>query len=272
MAERALPAGDDDPIPTTSPKHPEFIPPQPPPPNPQKLILSNSNSSTATFRSGTYIVRVPKDQIYRMPPPEHATIVERHRGSGVNKKSCSYCCLGIIAFIILFIITLVAVILTMLAKSGDPKFSVERVVVKGKLGRPDYNVTLEARNPNSRVAIVYKDGGGASLYFKQKKIANGKYPSLYQGSGKSKEVALVLHGSNMKLPKEIEKSLESSHSSTYKKGHRVSLSLNMDIPARMRIGTLNSRSRKFHVTCDITVDTLAKGTKVLKQECQTERK
>ncbi|PQM42818.1 hypothetical protein Pyn_34944 [Prunus yedoensis var. nudiflora] len=136
MAERALPAGDDDHIPTTSPKHPEFIPPQPPPPNPQQLILSNSNSSTANFRSGTYIVRVPKDQIYRVPPPEHATIVERHRNPGVNKKCCSYCCLGIIAFIILFIITLVAVILTMLAKSGDPKFSVERVVVKGKLGGP----------------------------------------------------------------------------------------------------------------------------------------
>ncbi|PQM41445.1 hypothetical protein Pyn_20596 [Prunus yedoensis var. nudiflora] len=86
MAERALPAGDDDPIPTTSPKHPEFIPPQPPPPNPQQLILSNSNSSTANFRSGTYIVRVPKDQIYRVPPPEHATIVERH-GTRVSTKS-----------------------------------------------------------------------------------------------------------------------------------------------------------------------------------------
>ncbi|KAM2668604.1 hypothetical protein EV2_020182 [Malus domestica] len=258
------------------PEYPQFPPLTLPPSTSRQLVISQpQNPSVATFRSGTYVVQVPKDQIYHVPPPENAYIVERHQDPSRKRKRplcCNLYCIGILAFIVLLVVMLVTIFSVMFAKSENPKFSVERVVVHSKSnGRPDYSLTLRVRNPNSRVAIVY-NGGGTSLHFKQKTIANGKYPSLTQGTGKSKEVTIVVHGANVILPKEIKKSLGVSESSSSTKKVQVSLSLNMNIPARLRIGTLKSRSMKFHATCDITVDELSKRTKVLKQECETQRK
>ncbi|KAL5777153.1 hypothetical protein ACOSP7_010079 [Xanthoceras sorbifolium] len=59
--------------------------------------------TTPAFRPGTFIVRVPKGQIYRVPPPENALIVESH--NTVNNKGrpcCSwFCCVLIIVILVL---------------------------------------------------------------------------------------------------------------------------------------------------------------------------
>ncbi|KAM1119808.1 hypothetical protein ACFX2B_043346 [Malus domestica] len=257
-------------------EHPQFPPPTPPLSTSRQLIISQPQyPSVATFRSGTYIVQVPKDQNYHVPPLENAHIFERHQDPSRKRKRplcCNLYCIGIIAFIVLLVVMLVRIFSIMFANSENPIFSIERVVVHSKSnGLPDYSVTLRVQNPNSRLAIVY-NGGDTSLHFRQKTIANGKYPSLTQGVGKSEEVTIVIHGANVILPKEIKKSLGVSESSSNTKKVQVSLSLNMNIPARLSIGTLKSRSMKFHVTCDITVDKLSKRTKVLRQECKTQRK
>ncbi|KAI3460017.1 hypothetical protein Pfo_016680 [Paulownia fortunei] len=50
-------------------------------------------SSQPTFHSGTYVVQVPKDQIYRVPPPENAFMLEE-RNRKQNKQKRSSCCFG----------------------------------------------------------------------------------------------------------------------------------------------------------------------------------
>lgn len=239
-------------------------------PSSQELIPHNSSQYT-TFRAGTYVVQVPKDQIYRIPPPENASIVERHLDPSNRKKKplcCSFICLGILGFILLFIILLVAGLYVSLILSKDPKFSIQRLVYNNKTAshRPDYTVTLKAKNSNSKVAILYQKGGDASLHLKTQEIATAKYPSFNQDSGKSKEFVVTFHGSKIKLPKEIQKSRTSR-----KPKVRVKFSLAMDIPGRMKMGAMK-RSMTFHVDCDFTVDTLVKGTRVLNEECHTNRK
>jgi hypothetical protein len=78
---------------------------------------------------------------------------------------------------------------------------------------------------------------------------------------------LVRGSNNVVLPTEIEKSMK-----TQKPRVQVSFSLKMDVMARMRIGLLNSGSMKLAVACDLTVDTLAKDTRILTQKCRTERR
>lgn len=46
-------------------------------------------SSQPAVQPATYVVQVPKDQIYRVPPPEHAFILaERHANQKKQKGSC----------------------------------------------------------------------------------------------------------------------------------------------------------------------------------------
>ncbi|CAI9259514.1 unnamed protein product [Lactuca saligna] len=53
---------------------------------------------------GTYVVQVPKDRIYRTPPPENALIVERYRNSPAKKQSnCVKYLLISIAIIVLLL-------------------------------------------------------------------------------------------------------------------------------------------------------------------------
>ncbi|XP_050378037.1 NDR1/HIN1-like protein 13 [Argentina anserina] len=238
-------------------------------PSSQEFVPHNQSQYT-TFRAGTYVVQVPKDQIYRIPPPENASIVQRHRDPSKKKKPmcCNFICLGILFFFLLFIILLITGLYVSVILSKDPKFSVQRLVYNNKTrsNRPDYTITLQSQNRNSQAAVLYKNGGDASLNLKTQEIATGSYPSFEQDSGKSKEFAVIFHGSKIKLPTDIQKS-----STTQKPQVHVKFSLSMDIPGRMRRGALK-RSMTFHVECDFTVDTLVKGTRVLNQECQTNRK
>ncbi|KAF7140975.1 hypothetical protein RHSIM_Rhsim06G0084300 [Rhododendron simsii] len=51
-----------------------------------KTIPVPTESSDLGPRSGTYVVQVPKDQIYRFPTPKHALIAERHCKQPQGKK------------------------------------------------------------------------------------------------------------------------------------------------------------------------------------------
>jgi len=87
MAEQATPSSVDDNDPNTSSDQPEN--------NSQLVALPAENTQSA----GIYVVQVPKDQIYRVPPPENAILAEHHgKPFRSNKKkphrSCCLCCIS----------------------------------------------------------------------------------------------------------------------------------------------------------------------------------
>ncbi|XVF39496.1 hypothetical protein PTKIN_Ptkin01aG0039200 [Pterospermum kingtungense] len=58
-----------------------------------QVIVQIQQPDLPAFRSGTYVVQVPKDRIYRVPPPENALIAERHRNNqGSNCNNYRRCC------------------------------------------------------------------------------------------------------------------------------------------------------------------------------------
>jgi len=231
--------------------------------------------ASAAFRSGTYVVQVPKNQIYRGPPPENAVIAERHRNPAHNttKRPCGSCCrlscsCVLPLLILVLVLGLIAGIFSVLLRPKDPIFKAERVAFNRLNSYPEYDIRLRAKNPNKIFGILYKKGGVASLSFRQREIAKGSYPTFYQDHNNSTVFGILFRGSNnVVLPTEIEKSMK-----TQKPRVQVSFSLKMDVMARMRIGLLNSGSMKLAVACDLTVDTLAKDTRILTQKCRTERR
>ncbi|GAU24548.1 hypothetical protein TSUD_148890 [Trifolium subterraneum] len=77
-------------------------PPSAPPPQD-----SNSKPQLPAINPGTYVVRVPKDQIYRVPPPENAHIVEQHHSAPPKKTNCTRC--YCITFIIIFLAVVILI-------------------------------------------------------------------------------------------------------------------------------------------------------------------
>ncbi|GFY85820.1 hypothetical protein Acr_04g0005580 [Actinidia rufa] len=224
--------------------------------------------------SGTYIVQVPKDQIYRFPPPEHAVLAERHRHLLQQKRPCCSCCLCIFISVIIIALVLgliggIGVLVFLQHKS--PKFQIVNFLVNNPLPNhnqkhPEYDIALKAENPCQRVRILYDEGGDASLFFKQQEIATGKYPTFDQAPQNSTVFKMIFRGSKITLPKEMEKSIKSTNQKVH-----ISLSISMGVPIRLKMGALKTGSKKASVSCNLTVDTLAKHTRILSQECQTKR-
>lgn len=221
------------------------------------------------YDSNTYVVQVPKDQIYRVPPPENARIVEKYRNPTIKRRNsrCTNVCWIIL---VLFVIGIsIGITLLILHKVYSPKgavFSIADVRVKNQ-SRPAYEFIMKVKNPNENVAISYENDGDAFLLFKKKKLATGKFPELEQESSDSRNIHITLTGSNTAVPDEVSKSMHDK-----KTERAVSLELKLNLKGGMNLGFLNLWSKDMHVVCDFKVSTLRAGTKVLSQKCDTQIK
>ncbi|KAM5577326.1 NDR1/HIN1-like protein 13 [Rosa sericea] len=223
----------------------------------------------------TYVIHFPKDQIYRVPPPENAILGDKHRPV-TKKKSRKSCCWALlVVLLVLFLIFGIALLTWYLVLSHkDPTFSIIQVQVKqsnssdsSKDSDLGYNITLKAVNPNDKMSIRFENGGGTSLLYRQKDIAKGKFPSDQLDDDESDTVKLVLNGTSAELPSEVQESIEETSS---KKTTPLSLSLKIsDLPVHIKYGFFKSWDEKAEVECKFKVDTLGLGTKVLEQNCDT---
>lgn len=241
----------------------------------QSLFLSLSSPSN--IRSDTYVIQIPKDQIYRIPPPENAVIAERYRQKPDEKKffSPSKSCILIIGGILIvlaLIIALTLVALSIIFIPKAPTFSIARVQVNNPQNSthkssqsPGYTISLKAKNPNDEMGINYKGNGDVTLSFKGKKIATGKFPTLYQDEKGYKMIKFSLAGTKATLPKEIAKSLKDKKSKV-----PVSLALNAKILVKVNLGMIKTWVKDANVACQFKVSTLGSGIRILSQECQSQ--
>ncbi|KAL5076547.1 hypothetical protein RYX36_015531 [Vicia faba] len=235
--------------------------PLPPPPQD-----SNSIPQLPDIGHGTYVVQVPKDQIYRIPPPENARIAELHRKPHTKEtnRTCCWCIVFIVVFLAIVILVggflsgLFPIVLT----PKDPKFSIQHFLLQSK-PRSQYKITIQAQNPNTNVDILYK-GGEVSLSLKRQKIASGDYPTFSQANQNSTNFEVTLKSSTTKLPKEVEESKKNVKTKV-----RVTFSLSINVQTQMKMSLLQSGSRTYDVNCQVSVDSLAKTTKVVSQQCET---
>ncbi|KAK8652838.1 hypothetical protein V6N13_126861 [Hibiscus sabdariffa] len=223
----------------------------------------------------TYVVQVPKDQIYRVPPPENAGIVERHReaAKAKGKSTKGNCSTILLWFLIVFLLLCVIIggtltVIYFIFTPQAPSFSVTKLHVKQqKQGSPPtYDVTLKAKNPNEKMGIEYKsDEDGGNLIFWTKNLGYGDIPGLKQNGGDSSNIDIKIHGLKEKtVPPNVQKSI-----SDKKTKHQISLKLKLESPLVFNVWTLKLWKKNLDVSCDFRVSTLAQGTKILSQKCKT---
>ncbi|XP_050240792.1 NDR1/HIN1-like protein 13 [Quercus robur] len=242
-----------------------------PPPPPSPLLIT----PPPDMNSETYVIQIPKDQIYRIPPPENALFVERNGKKPVekNKKSRPQCWVwitGSILVVLALIIALILVTLSIVYRSKSPSFSVAHVLVKYAQNSTHkhsqsagYTISLKANNPNEIMGIDYDSGGVVTLSSEGKKIATGKFPSLEQEENGFKKIKVFLKGTKETLPKEIEKSMKANKTKV-----PVSLTLNAKLRVKLKLGVIKTWILDMDVACKIKVNTLGVGSMILSEECQ----
>ncbi|CAN7063401.1 unnamed protein product [Brassica oleracea var. botrytis] len=208
----------------------------------------------------TYVVQVPRDQIYWTPPPEHAKYVEKLRNNPEkNKKNgCSKRLMWFFIILIAFgfILGAITLILHLVFNPALPVFAVEKLNLKPS----SFEVTLRAENPTSNMGVSYvmKPNGVVWLTYKNKRLGRGKFPKMFQAASGSDKVNVKLDGStkNAVMPPRGSK-------------QAVSLVLKMELKADYEAGPVK-KNKEVVVTCDVKVKGLldAKKVEIVSENCE----
>ncbi|XP_010472212.1 PREDICTED: uncharacterized protein LOC104751860 [Camelina sativa] len=212
----------------------------------------------------TYVVRVPRDQVYWTPPPEHAKYVEKRRKNPEKnkKKGCSKRLMWFFIILVVFgfILGAITIILHFAFNPTLPIFAVERLTAKSS----NFEVMLRAENPTSNMGVRYvmKKDGVVSLTYKNKRLGSGKFPGLSQAAFGSDKVNVKLDGST-------------KNAAVQPRGSKQPLVmiLTMELKAEYEAGPVK-RNKDVAVTCDVKVKGLLDGKKVeiVSENCESEFK
>ncbi|CAN0864446.1 NDR1/HIN1-like protein 13 [Linum grandiflorum] len=245
---------------------PQQVPFQP------RKISRDAPSFSFNVQPKTYIVQIPKDQIFSVPPPEHAKIVERYReekNSGKGSAGNGCCSSRCLAYTLCFFILIGAIIgasigiKRALIKPKLPIIKIKSFNVKRNGGKlPQFDVVVMVKN-DGRMRISPDGNGDASLMYKTIEIESGRIPGLRVGSGGSKSISLRLKASKKrKLPKAVKASVAD------KKGKKpISVELVMRIPVVMSASGVKSQSKEIDVNCKLRVRSLGSNKGIMSQKC-----
>lgn len=266
MADRVHPRGDS-PQPAnsaaTSPNNSSELPKQPPqPPAPEKPVPT----------PGTYVIQIPKDQVYRVPPPENARRYQQFSGRKSGRNSCCCCCLCwllVLAVSLVVLVGIAAGILYLVYRPESPNYSVEDVAVAGinvtsptAVISPRIDVAVRAENPNDKIGIYYERDSSVRVYYSGVKLCDGVLPAFYQPSNNVTVFKMALTGSGIELTESLLAALRGAQTQG-----KVPLELKLRAPVKIKIGSVKTWTITVKVNCDVTVDKLTADAKIVSKDC-----
>ncbi|XP_010520485.1 PREDICTED: protein YLS9 [Tarenaya hassleriana] len=223
--------------------------------------------------AGTYLVQIPKEQIYRVPPPENAHRYDYLSRRKTRRRSlCRRCVCSFLAAVLIFAVlaTIAAAVLYLVYRPEKPRFSVARVSITGfnltspSLTSPEIEVTFRLENPNGKLGFFYEKGSTAKIYHDGVNFGNGVTPSFKQPAKNITTLMTALKGSGIQLTASMRKELTEAQ----KKG-TLPFSLKIDAPVKVNVGSVTTWTMSVTVDCEIAVDKLTASADVVTEKCRT---
>uniref|UniRef100_A0ACD5W2F1 Uncharacterized protein n=1 Tax=Avena sativa TaxID=4498 RepID=A0ACD5W2F1_AVESA len=245
------------------PRHPQPQPQKPAPPQP-----------------GTYVVQVPKDKVFRVPPPENARLFQHYtrrakrRGAGCScLRACLYLLLALLCLAILLAVA-VGVVYAVY-QPRQPAYSVVSLAVSGLAGvgnasapgafSPGFEATIRADNGrNGKVGVQY-DGAGSrvAVSYEGAGLAQGKWPAFYQAPGNvTVFVAKAKAGAGIRFSQSVRGQMAAAE-----RLRSVPFDVDVEVPVRLELGGVKTWAVKVTVRCAMSVDILAANAKVVSRSC-----
>ncbi|KAK8949852.1 hypothetical protein KSP40_PGU022722 [Platanthera guangdongensis] len=244
---------------------------------PQKKPGIQPAESTHQPSSVSFVIQLPKDQIYSIPPAGNAYLFDfyRRRVAKRRRSRCCRCVAWSFASLFLLLIALAAIIgvLYLIFLPKLPSFSIESLSIHGlnvssavsaaAALSPEILLTVRSENPNKKIGIYYRDGSYMAIAFSGVVIGRGTWPSFYQGPRNVTSVQPLLTGSGIRLSNDSVRLLTSAVNS-----REVPLEIRVQVPARVKFGAITSWTTTVKLRCDVTVDVLTADARVLNKSCK----
>ncbi|XP_039004447.1 NDR1/HIN1-like protein 13 [Hibiscus syriacus] len=235
-----------------------------------KPKAETSSSEKHAPQPGTYVIQIPKDQIYRVPSPENARRYKHISKRKTRRSSCRgcCCCLLITVIVLLLAAAIAAAVIYFVFKPEAPNYSVENVVIKGfnltssSPISPEFDVTVRAHNPNDKIGIYYEKGSSFGVYYENINLCNGALPAFYHPTNDVTVFKTTLKGSTIELTNGAIRALSDQQN----KG-AVPFRLKLRTPVKIKVGSVKTWKLTVKVTCKITVDRLTAASSIVSKDC-----
>ncbi|KAF5727564.1 protein YLS9-like [Tripterygium wilfordii] len=228
-------------------------------------------SAKPTPPPGTYVVQIPKDQVFRLPPPENARRLEQLSRRKPRRGRCC-CCLCALLAVLATVIAIAGIAAAVLYLVFRPKvldYSIDKVAIRGfnltsstSPISPEFDVTVRAENPNKKIGVYYLDGSSVNVYYNEDRLSTGALPVFYQPSKNVTVFVTVLRDSGIVLTSSARKALADEQ-----KKKTVPFKVGMKVPVKIKVGSVKTWKITVKVKCDVTVDKLTAFAKIVSQDC-----
>ncbi|KAG8371076.1 hypothetical protein BUALT_Bualt13G0049300 [Buddleja alternifolia] len=239
---------------------------------------SSSSSSTSPNHSGeyrkpppaTYVVQLPKEQIFRYPPPENAAKFEARNRRKNSRSCCRRCCCFTVCLLLLVIIAtaISAGALYLVFRFKTPKYTVTNLAIKGMNLTspasilPEFDVSIRAENPNGKVGIYYLKNSEVNVVYNGVKLSDGVLPVFYQPKKNVTVMQTELRGSDVVLGRSVKTALRNARNQ-----RRVPFVVNVKAPVKIKVGSAKTWEINVKVKCDVVVDDLNNRAKIVSKDC-----
>ncbi|XP_072975728.1 NDR1/HIN1-like protein 13 [Typha angustifolia] len=221
---------------------------------------------------GTYVIQVPKDQIYRVPPPENAKKFKSYTRRATRRRGRGCCCCLLFSLSALLLsLAIVAGALYFAFRPKPISFSLDSIAIRNlNLSssassplNPEFNATIRSDNPNKRIGFRFRDGGSVNVFYGGVALGNGAWPAFYQGPRNVTVFAMSLTGSGIRLSAAERDGMVAAEG----RGG-VPLQVAARVPVRVRFGAVTTWTITVKVGCDVTVDKLTTNARILSKKCK----
>lgn len=254
--------------------HPTNPQPERAEPNPKESDPAQPNSNLP--KSGTYVIQIPKDQIYRFPPPQNAHLFENYsRRSSSRRRSPCFRCLAytfILILSLLVLLTITAAVLYFVLQPKFPSYSLDKISISGfndniKSGNtlsPQFNITIRAHNKNKKIELEYREGSNIVAAYRDLNLCRGSWPVFRQGTRNVTVFETQLKGSGIRVSGAMRREMEEEE-----RDERVPVAVDVKVPVRVRVRRVRSWTFTVKVECDVVLDKLGRGAKIVSKSCKT---
>ncbi|XP_047962184.1 NDR1/HIN1-like protein 13 [Salvia hispanica] len=251
-------------------------PPPPPPPSPAQTKSDQINKPPPTKPAPptrTYVFQLPREHIFRHPPPENAAKYEKLRRDEERRNRLRRCCLLLLFLLIIILAAAVAVLaIHYVLLFQSPSFEVTEIAVRGlnltsdAPISPEFDVTVRALNPNRKIGIHYLKESSVDVYCDGVVLGHGALPEFYQPRKNATTVRATAADSSVILGSAVKTEL----SSAQRRG-RVPLVLTVEAPVKFEVGFFNSWwVITAKVKCDVVLDELSDKAQIVSKHCDTD--
>ncbi|KAF0892096.1 hypothetical protein E2562_013478 [Oryza meyeriana var. granulata] len=231
--------------------------------------------------AGTYVVQMPKDKVFRVPPLENARLFEHYTRRAKRRGRCS--CVRVCSWLLLTLVALAvalavfAAVIYVVFKPRQPTYTLQSLAVSGLGGivgnassssapvafAPEFDATVRADNPNGKIGVHYEgDGSHVAVSYSGVRLADGAWPAFYQGPRNVTVLVATVKGSGIRFSDRLLEEIAAA-------GRLRSVPFDVDItvPVRLQLGEVRTWAVPVRVRCTVAVDRLAADAKVVSKSC-----